>query len=71
MVTTTTSDDPKKRSNEKLAEYMSGWKENTGNHVLAQMEFHRRQNKDNEIRGWISLGLATTALIISIVALAV
>lgn len=70
MVTTTNAKELKSKTDEELAEYMSGWKENTGNYILSEMEFKRRQSRGNEIRGWISLGLSVLAIVISVVALA-
>ncbi|OYD48196.1 hypothetical protein CBY09_21925 [Acidovorax kalamii] len=56
-------------SDEQLAEYMTGWKEHTGNYILCEIEFKRRQNRGNEFRGWISLGLSVLAIVISVLAL--
>lgn len=56
-------------SDETLAEFMAGWKEHTGNYILCEMEFKRRQSAANEFRGWLSLGMAILALIVSVAAL--
>jgi hypothetical protein len=69
MVTTTTTSELKGMSDEKLAEYMSGWKEATGNYILCKMEFTRRQNSGNAVRGWLSVIIAVIALAVSIAAL--
>ncbi|HEY3327305.1 MAG TPA: hypothetical protein VGK14_09040 [Novimethylophilus sp.] len=61
----------KEKSDDELAEYMAGWKPDTGKYILSEMEFKRRQSRPNEIRGWISLGLSVLAIIISVVALVV
>lgn len=71
MVTTVTSKELREKSDEELAEYMSGWKEHTGNYILCEIEFKRRQSAPNEIRGWISLVLAVLAIIVSLIALVV
>ena len=71
MVTTVTSKELRKKSDEELAEEMSGWKEHSGNYILYEIEFKRRQSAPNELRGWISLVLAVLAIIVSIIALAV
>lgn len=54
-------------SDEELAEYLSGWREGTGNWWLAQMEFKRRQESGNVWRGWIGIALSLFALVFSIV----
>lgn len=71
MVTNVKAEDLRKKSDEKLADFMAGWKQDTGNYILCEMEFKRRQNRGNNIRGWISLGISATALVVAIVALAV
>ena len=71
MVTNVTAEDLRKKSDEKLAEFMAGWKQDTGNYILCKMEFERRQNSGNKKRGWISLGISLIALAVSVVALAV
>lgn len=70
MVTSIKAEELRKMSDQKLAEFMAGWKESTGNHALCRMEFQRRHNSGNEIRGWLSLGISSTALVVSIIALA-
>ena len=52
-----------------LAERMSGLKEHTGDFFLCDMELKRRLNKANEIRGWFSLLISITAVIVSVIAL--
>jgi hypothetical protein len=69
MVTTTSTRELRSMSDEQLAEYMTSWKQHTGNYILCEMEFKRRQNRGNELRGWISLGLSVLAIIISVIAL--
>jgi hypothetical protein len=71
MVTNTLSNDLRKMTNEQLAEYMAGWKPDTGKYIMAEMEFKRRQSAPNEIRGWVSLVLAVLAITISVIALVV
>jgi hypothetical protein len=71
MVTELLSKQLKEMSDDTLAEYMAGWKPDTGKYILSQMEFKRRQSRPNEIRGWISLGISVLAIIISVVALVV
>jgi hypothetical protein len=71
MVTNVRAEDLRQKSNEELAEFMAGWKQDTGNYILCEMEFKRRQNRGNEMRGWISLGISATALIVAVTALAV
>ena len=66
---TTTSQELKLKTDEELAEWMAGWKEHTGNYILAEIEFKRRLNKNNEIRGWIAVVLSILAIVISITAL--
>ena len=58
-------------TDEELAVFMAGWKHDTGNYVLSEVEFKRRQSAPNEIRGWLSLGLSVFAIIISVIALVV
>lgn len=53
-------------SDEELAEWMAGWKEHTGNYILAELEFKRRLNKSNEFRGWFAIILSVIAIVISI-----
>jgi hypothetical protein len=48
---------------------MAGWKVDTGNYILAEIEFKCRFNKSNEVRGWIAIILSVVAIVISIVAL--
>ena len=69
MVTTVTSKELRGKSDEELAEEMSGWEKHTGNFILYEMEFKRRHSAPNEIRGWISVVLAVIAIMISIIAL--
>jgi hypothetical protein len=69
MVMTTTSQELKLKTDEELAEWMAGWKEHTGNYILAEIEFKRRLNKNNEVRGWIAIVLSVLAIGISIIAL--
>jgi hypothetical protein len=69
MVTNTSSKELRKMSDEALADYMAGWKQDTGNYILSEMEFKRRQSAPNELRGWISVILAVLAIITSVVAL--
>ena len=57
------------KSDEELAEIMSDLKPETGNYILCEMEFKRRQNSGNEKRGWVSLGISVVALVVSVVAL--
>jgi hypothetical protein len=71
MVTNVRAEDLRQKSNEELAEFMAGWKQDTGNYILCEMEFKRRQSRGNEMRGWISLGISATALIVAVTALAV
>ena len=71
MVTNVSTKDLKDKSDEELAEFMAGWKQETGNYILCKMEFERRQNLGNEKRGWISLGISLVALLVSITALSV
>ena len=52
-----------------LAERMSGLKEHTGDFFLCDMELKRRLNKGNEIRGWFSLFISITAVLVSVFAL--
>ena len=69
MVMTTTSQELKLKTDEELAEWMAGWKEHTGNYILAEIEFKRRLSKNNEVRGWIAIVLSVLAIGISIIAL--
>jgi len=66
---TTTAEELKSKTNEELAEWMAGWKVNTGNYILAEIEFKRRLNKSNEVRGWIAIILSVVAIVISIITL--
>ena len=70
MVITTITKDLRSMTDEQLAEFMAGWRTDTGNYILSKMEFMRRQSRGNEIRGWISLALSALALILSVIALA-
>jgi len=69
MVMTTNVKELQTKTDEALAEWMAGWRSDTGNYILAEMEFKRRLNKSNEIRGWIAIVLSIVAIIISIAAL--
>ena len=69
MVMTTTTKELQSKTDVELAEWMAGWKVDTGNHILAGLEFKRRLNKSNEIRGWIAIVLSVVAIAISITAL--
>ena len=71
MVTNVKALDLRLKSDEELAEFMAGWRVDTGNYILCEMEFKRRQNAANEMRGWISLGIAVFALVISFLTLAI
>ncbi len=71
MVTNVRAADLREKSDEELAEFMAGWKQDTGNYILCEMEFKRRQNIGNEKRGWISLGISVVALLVAVVAFAV
>lgn len=53
-------------SDEELAQYLSGWREGTGNWWLAQIEFKRRQDRGNVHRGWIGIVISILALMTSI-----
>lgn len=66
---TVTIESLRNKSDEELADFMASYKESTGNYILCKMEFERRQNKGNEIRGWIALGVSGFALFISVIAL--
>jgi hypothetical protein len=68
MVTTAKTSELKAMSNEELAAYMASWKESTGNYILCEMEFKRRQNSGNAVRGWLSLVISVIALGVSIAA---
>ncbi len=70
MVMTTTTQELRSKTDEELAEYMASWKEHSGNYILCEMEFKRRQSRGNEIRGWVSLGLSVLAIVVSVTALA-
>ena len=69
MVMTTTTKELQSKTDVELAEWMAGWKIDTGNYILAGLEFKRRLNKSNEIRGWIAIVLSVVAIAISITAL--
>jgi hypothetical protein len=69
MAMTTSLQELKLKTDEELAEWMAGWKEHTGNYILAEIEFKRRLNKNNEVRGWIAIVLSVLAISISIIAL--
>ena len=56
-------------SDEKIAEHWSGYRQDTGDWFLTEMEVKRRQNAASEFRGWASLVLSVLAFIISLVAL--
>lgn len=71
MVTNIKLVDLKSKSHEEPADVMASYKEDTGNYILCEMEFKRRQNRANEKRGWISLGVSVLALFISVAALAI
>ena len=58
----------KLKTDEELANWMVGWKEHSANYILAEIEFKRRLNKNNEVRGWIAIVLSVTAIAISIIA---
>jgi hypothetical protein len=59
----------KGKTDRQLADEMSGLKIGTTGYILCEMEFKRRQNIGNEIRGWIALGLASLAICVSVAAL--
>ena len=61
--------DLRRMTDEDLAQYMTGWKETTQNYIMCEIEFKRRLQAGNEVRGWIALGLSVLAILISIVAL--
>jgi hypothetical protein len=54
------------KSDKELAEWMSGFKNNTGNYILGEIEFKRRLNKSNELRGWIAIVISVVAFFFSI-----
>ena len=56
-------------SDEDLAAHWSGWKRDTGDWFLTEMEVKRRQTAANEMRGWVALVLSVAALALSIVSL--
>jgi hypothetical protein len=68
MTTSETSAKLRTLSDEQLANKMSGWKEHTGNYILCEIEFKRRQARGNEIRGWFSLVISIFAFLVSIAA---
>ena len=56
-------------SDEQLAQTLSGCAEGTGNFWLCQMEFTRRHQAANELRGWVGLFISGFAFVISVFAL--
>ena len=61
--------DLRKMSDGELAEWISGWKSSTKEHILGMAELDRRKNRGNTIRGWIAIGISVLALVVSIIAL--
>ena len=55
--------DLKSKSDRELAESIAGWKPEN------MVEFDRRKNRGNMVRGWIAIGISLLALVISVVAL--
>ena len=66
---TFTSKELKGMSDEALAEHWSGWKRDTGDWYLTDIEVKRRQIAASEFRGWLSVVLSIMAVLISIAAI--
>ena len=59
----------KKMSDRDLAEYQAGWRPDTRQYILAEMEIQSRLQQPGALRSWIAIGLSVIALLLSIVAL--
>jgi len=59
----------RKMTDDQLVEYVGGWKQESPNYIAGMIELRRRQERPNEIRGWIALGIAGLSFVISITAL--
>jgi hypothetical protein len=64
-----TSKQLREMSDEQLAEHWSGWRPQTGDWFLCEMEVKRRQTAASEFRGWASVVLSVLAFIVSLYAL--
>ena len=60
----------KKRTmtDDELVEDLSGWKEGTKDYIACMIELKRRQERPNEIRGWIAVAVSAVSLVISLIA---
>lgn len=61
------STDLRKLTDEELAKAWAGYKPNTPNAFLIEMEVRRRQAAPSEWRGWIALALSAVAIVVSVV----
>lgn len=59
----------KKMSDRDLAEYQAGWRPDTRQYILAEMEIQSRLQQPGSIRSWIAIAISVVALLVSIVAL--
>ena len=63
--------DLRTKTDDELVEWIAGWKEGTFDHVIGMLELKRRQERPNEIRGWIAIFIAALAVILSFAAILV
>lgn len=57
-------------SDEELAETAGGLKPSTGDRFLIDMEVKRRQNFQNDVRGWVAVVISVVSLVIAAASLA-
>jgi hypothetical protein len=64
----TTLSELRTKTDDELVEWLSGWKEGTKYYIAGMIELKRRQERPNEIRGWIAVAVSAVSLVISLIA---
>ena len=59
----------RKMSTEDVTAWNASFREGTPSRRLGELELQRRRDFGNRIHGWIAIGMAVVALIVSLVAL--
>lgn len=64
-----TLSDLRKKTDDELVDYIGGWKTDSRNYLAGMIELRRRQDRPNQIRGWIAIFLSIVAICVSVTAL--
>jgi hypothetical protein len=59
----------KSMSEEKLLEWIAGWKPTSEQHIAGMHELRRRDQLSVNVQSWIAIAIAAISLLVSIVAL--